>query len=65
AGVIVSDVRLFDVYRGKGVPEGKKSMAFSFSLRAEDRTLNDAEIRAAMDAVVASLETQVGGKLRS
>ena len=65
AGVIVSDVRLFDVYRGKGVPEGKKSMAFSFSLSAEDRTLNDAEIHAAMDAVVASLETQVGGKLRS
>ena len=65
AGVIVSDVRLFDVYRGKGVPEGKKSMAFSFSLRAEDRTLNDAEIRTAMDAVVASLETEVGGKLRN
>ncbi|MCE5235404.1 MAG: phenylalanine--tRNA ligase subunit beta [Clostridiaceae bacterium] len=64
AGVIVSDARLFDVYRGAGVPEGKKSMAFSFSLRAEDRTLTDAEIRAAMDSILVSLEAKTGAKLR-
>ncbi|HWS30815.1 MAG TPA: phenylalanine--tRNA ligase subunit beta [Clostridia bacterium] len=65
AGVIVSDARLFDVYRGKGVADGKKSMAFSFSLRAADRTLTDAEIRAAMDAILALLEKEVGAQLRS
>jgi phenylalanyl-tRNA synthetase beta chain len=65
AGVIVSDAQLFDVYRGRGVPDGKKSMAFSFSLRASDRTLTDTEIRAAMDAVLAALEKEVGAQLRS
>jgi len=65
AGVIVSDVHLFDVYRGKGVEDGKKSMALSFSLRASDRTLTDAEIRAAMDAILSSLEKEVGAQLRS
>ena len=65
AGVIVSDAHLFDVYRGRGVPDGKKSMAFSFSLRASDRTLTDAEIHFAMDRILASLEKELGAQLRS
>ena len=56
AGVIVSDVRLFDTYAGIGIPAGKKSLAFSFSLRAEDHTLTDEEIKRGMDAIIDSLK---------
>lgn len=41
---IVDNISIFDVYQGKGLPEGKKSIAFSMTFRAEDRTLKDEEI---------------------
>ena len=43
----LENVRLFDVYQGKGLPEGKKSIAFSLVYRADDRTLTDDEVNAA------------------
>ncbi len=64
AGVIVSDVRLFDTYAGIGIPSGKKSLAFSFSLRAEDHTLTDEEIKRGMDAIIEALKTS-GAPLRA
>jgi len=64
AGVIVSDVRLFDTYAGIGVPAGKKSLAFSFSLRAEDHTLTDEEIKRGMDAIIEALRAN-GAPLRA
>ncbi|MEA4969865.1 MAG: phenylalanine--tRNA ligase subunit beta [Candidatus Pelethousia sp.] len=63
--VLLENVELFDVYRGKGIPAGKKSMAYSFTLRAEDRTLTDEDISSAMAALVASLEEQLGAELRA
>ncbi|MBA4347739.1 MAG: phenylalanine--tRNA ligase subunit beta [Clostridiales bacterium] len=64
AGVIVSDVRLFDTYAGIGIPAGKKSLAFSFSLRSEDHTLTDEEIKRGMDAIIDSLKKS-GAPLRA
>ncbi|HWQ97665.1 MAG TPA: phenylalanine--tRNA ligase subunit beta [Clostridia bacterium] len=64
AGVIISDVRLFDTYAGIGIPAGKKSLAFSFSLRAEDHTLTDEEIKRGMDAIIDSLKAS-GAPLRA
>ncbi len=64
AGVIVSDVRLFDTYAGIGIPSGKKSLAFSFSLRAEDHTLTDEEIKRGMDAIITALKEN-GAPLRA
>jgi phenylalanyl-tRNA synthetase beta chain len=64
AGVIVSDVRLFDTYAGIGIPAGKKSLAFSFSLRAEDHTLTDEEIKRGMDAIIDALKAN-GAPLRA
>lgn len=55
AGVIVSDVRLFDTYAGAGIPAGKKGLAFSFSLRSEEHTLTEEEIKRAMDAIIRAL----------
>ena len=52
----VDEVRLFDVYQGKGLPEGKKSLAFSLAYRASDRTLTDDEVSAAFTALQSELE---------
>ncbi|MEI7687699.1 MAG: phenylalanine--tRNA ligase subunit beta, partial [Planctomycetota bacterium] len=43
-GELLQGVRLFDVYRGEGIPEGKKSLAFALAYQAGDRTLTDKEI---------------------
>ena len=64
AGKLLRGVKLFDVYRGAGVPEGKKSLAFSLELRADDRTLTDADSEAVMSKVLSALESQCGATLR-
>ena len=56
----LADVREFDRYQGKGVPEGKVSLALRLTFRAADRTLTDGEVQAAMDAVVAALVSEHG-----
>ena len=64
AGKLLRSVRLFDIYRGIGVPEGKKSMAFSLELRADDRTLTDADSEAVMSKVLAEVQEKLGATLR-
>lgn len=64
AGAILESVKLFDVYKGKGIPEGKKSVAYSLSMRAPDRTLKDEECDAAMQAAIAALEKEFHAVLR-
>ena len=61
---LVADVRLFDVYQGKGLPEGKKSLAIAVTLQPEDATLTDAEIEAFSAKLVAAVEQATGGSLR-
>ena len=63
-GKLLRDVRLFDIYRGKGIAEGKKSTAFSLTLRADDRTLTDADSDGVIGAVLKALETELGAVLR-
>ncbi len=64
-GAILENTRLFDVYKGKGIPEGKKSVAYSMSLRAADRTLKDEECDQAMQQAITALEKGFGAVLRS
>ncbi len=64
ASPLIESVRLFDVYSGDQVPEGKKSLAFALRLRAPDRTLTDAEIKSAREAAVAAAGS-LGATLRS
>ena len=64
AGSILEAVKLFDVYKGKGIPEGKKSVAYSLSMRAPDRTLTDEECDKAMKQALAALEKDFGAVLR-
>jgi phenylalanyl-tRNA synthetase beta chain len=54
----LADVREFDRYQGKGVPEGKVSLALRLTFRAADRTLTDAEVQAAMDAILKALVSE-------
>ncbi len=64
AGKLLRGVKLFDIYRGTGVPEGKKSMAFSLELRADDRTLTDSDSEAVVSKVLAALKEKLNAILR-
>ena len=65
AGELLEAIRLFDVYGGDQIGEGKKSLAFALRFRAADRTLTDADAAAARDAAVAVTVERFGAKLRS
>ncbi len=64
AGDLLESVRLFDVYTGPQVGEGRKSLAFALRFRAPDRTLTETETGAARDAAVASAADAVGAVQR-
>ncbi len=64
AGKLLQDIRLFDIYRGTGIADGKKSMAFSLELRAADRTLTDSDSEAVVSKVLAALSEKLGATLR-
>jgi phenylalanyl-tRNA synthetase beta chain len=64
AGKILEEVKLFDVYKGKQVPEGKKSVAYNITFRASDRTLTDEEVSKSMDDIVKALSDKLGAQLR-
>ena len=64
AGKLLRSTKLFDIYRGTGVPEGKKSMAFSLQLRADDRTLTDTDCEQVMNKVLTALQTDLNATLR-
>lgn len=65
AGRILEEAELFDVYKGKQVPEGMKSVAYSLTFRANDRTLTDEEVNKAMSKVLDGLKKHIGAELRS
>ncbi len=62
---LVADVRLFDVYRGKGLEAGTKSLAITVVLQPTEETLTDAAIEAFSSRLVAAVEKATGGKLRA
>ncbi len=64
AGDLLEEIRLFDVYRGAQIEAGKKSVAFSITLRSADSTLDDGQISACMKRVMKELE-KAGAVLRS
>ncbi|SHH66796.1 phenylalanyl-tRNA synthetase beta subunit [Caloranaerobacter azorensis DSM 13643] len=61
---IVENVKLFDVYMGKQIPEGKKSVAYSITYRSYEKTLTDEEVTEVHDRIVKALEVQLGASLR-
>jgi phenylalanyl-tRNA synthetase beta chain len=65
AGELLESVRLFDVYTGAQIGEGKKSLAFALRFRAGDRTLTEAETAQARDAAVALAAERLGAVQRA
>jgi len=63
-GHLLVDVKLFDLYRGEQIPEGKKSLAYSLVYQAPDRTLTDEEVAKVRARVIKKLESELGAKLR-
>ncbi len=61
----IEDVRVFDEYRGPGVPEGQRALSFSIQYRASDHTLTDAEIAELHEGVVAHLTQRLGVQRRA
>lgn len=64
-GACLASAELFDVYEGAQVPEGHRSLAYSLSYRAADRTLTDEEINPFQETIVNRLERELGAKLRA
>ena len=64
AGKLLRNIRLFDIYRGTGISEGKKSLAFSLELRADDRTLTDTDSEQVIGKVLNALTSELNASLR-
>jgi phenylalanyl-tRNA synthetase beta chain len=65
AGPLASAVELFDVYRGAGIDENKKSLAFRVTLSAPDRQLAEHEIERIRNKIEQNVKKRVGGLLRA
>lgn len=63
-GEYLNNLALFDVYTGKNIGENQKSLAFSLTFRASDRTLKEAEIENAMNKIISTIETKYSASLR-
>jgi len=61
---LIEDVQVFDQYRGAPIPEGKKSLAYTISYRAEGRTLTDAEVKTLHEELIARIGAVFGAELR-
>lgn len=61
---LLKDVTLFDVYEGKNLPEGKKSYAIALTLQDDEKTLQDKQIEAVMNKVIANLKKKLNAELR-
>ena len=61
---LLKEVKLFDIYRGKGIDEGKKSVAFNLVLRADDRSLTSEEADQDVKSILETLEKDLGAVLR-
>ena len=61
---LISDVTVFDVYEGKGIDPGKKSIAIAVTLQPRDKTMTEQEIDAVGAKIVAEVGKRTGGVLR-
>lgn len=63
-GKLIEAINLFDVYKGKQIQQGFKSVAYSIVYRADDHTLKDEEVNASMKKILKGLETELDAQLR-
>ena len=60
----VSELTLFDLYRGSNLPQGKKSVAFRVVIEDTEKTLNDSEIESTINVLLTILKTRFNAELR-
>ena len=63
-GAILEDIKLFDVYEGKQIPDGKKSVAYSILFRDNTRSLTNEEVNTVFDKILKKLEKELSAQLR-
>jgi phenylalanyl-tRNA synthetase beta chain len=61
---LITDIGVFDVYEGKGIEAGKKSIAIAVTVQPREKTMTDAEIDALAQKIVAEVARRTGGVLR-
>ncbi len=64
AGKLMTSIELFDVYRGSQIPEGKKSVSFTFTLENFERTLTDEETNGALNNIIEAIKEKFNAELR-
>ncbi len=64
AGEHLTDLQLFDDYRGEGIDSGRKSLGLGLILQDSSRTLKEVEVEAVLDRILKSLKQELGGQLR-
>lgn len=64
-GALLRSATLFDVYTGKGIPQGKKNLAYALTFQSSERTLTDQEVERAHANIVKALSSQFGAELRA
>lgn len=65
ASAIVTEINVFDLYKGKGIPDNKKSLAFKVILQDTRKTLTDEEVESVMSSLIAELQQRFGATLRA
>jgi phenylalanyl-tRNA synthetase beta chain len=63
-GRIVTNITLFDVYRGEQIGKGKKSLAYSLTYQSADKTLTDNDVSQVRQRIIRRLDQELGAKLR-
>ena len=63
-GKLLMNSKVFDLYQGKGIPEDKKSIAFTLELGSSEKTLTDEEITQTINKITESLDKKFGAELR-
>ena len=62
---LIKTVKVFDVYEGENIPEGKKSIALNVTIQSSEKTLNDQDLDRINQLIISSVETKTGAKIRS
>ena len=65
ADALITNLELFDIWRGQSIGEGKKSLAFHVTLQSPSKTLSDNEIDAAMNKIKSALKQKLRAEIRS
>ena len=62
---LIKSVRVFDVFEGENIPEGKKSIAVNVTIQSEEKTLNENDLENINKLIISSVESKSGAKIRS